>query len=251
MTIVSHQHRFIFLKTRKTAGTSIEAALAEACGPNDILAISPDATQSTGIPRRNTRIPLSQLGPHSLRGFLARALKNARRLPRAHELEHCPFLPVVTQHMPALPLREIVGEKIWSSYYKFTIERNPYDRLVSLYFWRKRFYDLDCSFEDFARAALKGSKRQQKSLRAEGLSNLPFYMIGDQICVDKVVLFESLDTSLKDALCNIGLQNDVTLPRLKSRIRTDSDYRSWYDQGILALARHYFRVEEEVFGYRF
>ena len=35
--IVSHQHRFVFIKTRKTAGTSIEIALAEHCGPADII----------------------------------------------------------------------------------------------------------------------------------------------------------------------------------------------------------------------
>ena len=31
--IISHEHKFIFLKTKKTAGTAIEAALSELCGP--------------------------------------------------------------------------------------------------------------------------------------------------------------------------------------------------------------------------
>ena len=35
--IVSHEHRFIFIKTRKTAGTSIEISLSKYCGPNDII----------------------------------------------------------------------------------------------------------------------------------------------------------------------------------------------------------------------
>ena len=40
--IVSHQHRFIFIKTQKTAGTSIEMALSSICGATDIIsAISP------------------------------------------------------------------------------------------------------------------------------------------------------------------------------------------------------------------
>ena len=30
--IISHEHKFIFLKTKKTAGTAIEAALSELCG---------------------------------------------------------------------------------------------------------------------------------------------------------------------------------------------------------------------------
>ena len=35
--IISHKHKFIFLKTVKTAGTSIEIALSKYCGPDDII----------------------------------------------------------------------------------------------------------------------------------------------------------------------------------------------------------------------
>jgi len=35
--IISHKHKFIFIKTRKTAGTSIEIFLSQFCGKNDTL----------------------------------------------------------------------------------------------------------------------------------------------------------------------------------------------------------------------
>jgi hypothetical protein len=35
--IISHEHKFIFVKTRKTAGTSIEIALSKFCGPDDVI----------------------------------------------------------------------------------------------------------------------------------------------------------------------------------------------------------------------
>src|SRR4026208_1557900 len=35
--IVSHTDKFIFLKTKKTAGTSIELALSELCGSDDVI----------------------------------------------------------------------------------------------------------------------------------------------------------------------------------------------------------------------
>ena len=35
--ILSHEHKFIFLRTKKTAGTSIELALSELCGPDDVI----------------------------------------------------------------------------------------------------------------------------------------------------------------------------------------------------------------------
>ena len=35
--IISHKYKFIFLKTKKTAGTSIEISLSRYCGNNDII----------------------------------------------------------------------------------------------------------------------------------------------------------------------------------------------------------------------
>ena len=35
--IISHKHKFIFFKTRKTAGTSLQIALSEFCGSDDII----------------------------------------------------------------------------------------------------------------------------------------------------------------------------------------------------------------------
>ena len=35
--IISHKYRFIFVKTRKTAGTCVEAYLSQHCGDSDVL----------------------------------------------------------------------------------------------------------------------------------------------------------------------------------------------------------------------
>ena len=35
--IISHRHKFIFVKTKKTAGTSIETLLASVCGEEDVI----------------------------------------------------------------------------------------------------------------------------------------------------------------------------------------------------------------------
>jgi hypothetical protein len=37
--IVSHEHKFIFLKTKKTASTSIELALSALCGDGDVITL--------------------------------------------------------------------------------------------------------------------------------------------------------------------------------------------------------------------
>src|SRR6476661_3864555 len=97
--IISHRHRFIFLKRRKTAGTSLELALSEHCGPDDLItAVSPEDEAT----RRTLGFP----GPQN--HFI-----NGRE---------------VMNHHPASIAMAIVGPDKWSSYYKFTIERNPYDK---------------------------------------------------------------------------------------------------------------------------
>ena len=35
--IISHKHKFIFIKCRKTAGSSVEISLSQLCGPEDII----------------------------------------------------------------------------------------------------------------------------------------------------------------------------------------------------------------------
>jgi hypothetical protein len=51
MAIISFSRQFIFIKTRKTAGTSMEVHLAAACGPDDI--VTPIRPERSGHQPRN------------------------------------------------------------------------------------------------------------------------------------------------------------------------------------------------------
>ena len=55
-------------------------------------------------------------------------------------------------HIPAKEIRRLIGEEIWNGYYKFTIEKNPWDRQVSLYHWHYRDIDAKPSFDLFIRS---------------------------------------------------------------------------------------------------
>lgn len=91
--IISHQNRLIFVKTLKTAGTSIEVFLSQRCGPNDVV---------TPI--------LPHVEPHR---------------PRNHE--------GYFNHITAAAIRERLGPEIWRSHFKFCVERNPWDKTLSYY----------------------------------------------------------------------------------------------------------------------
>ena len=60
-----------------------------------------------------------------------------------------------TKHISAGMARKIYGEEVWRTYTKFSVVRNPWDRVVSM--WATQWWheasglDENCSFEEFIR----------------------------------------------------------------------------------------------------
>lgn len=184
--IVSHKHKFIFLKTNKTAGTSIEIALSAICGPDDIITPISDEDEAT-------RQSMCSIGPQNYQAVGKKDLYN---------------------HASAKEVKAFVGDDIWQDYFKFCIERNPWDRVVSLYFWRE--------------SARKGEKRGISDFIAEegALSilrkrGMELYSIDGEIAVDKVCRFEELESDLSSVLNKLGVTSKLNLPRAKSKSRSD------------------------------
>ena len=87
--IISHSRRFIFVKTVKTGGTSLEMALSKYCAPGDVLTplIPPEESQRrqiAGIGAQNYQVPLSD---YSLK---KRAKMMVRRKRENRFYEHTP-----------------------------------------------------------------------------------------------------------------------------------------------------------------
>jgi hypothetical protein len=224
--IVSHQHRFIFVKTRKTAGTSLEIALSDICGPSDIITpITPEDESARQRGPQNTTWPL--------RGMSAKLLYlwvRKRRRPRFYN------------HMPAKLIRDAVGHKVWNSYLTFTVERNPWDRAVSLYFWsRERLHG--APFSSFLR-----------DLPSRKLSNRHMYCIDNRLVVTRVLRFERLQDDVSDLWREMGFPGKPSLTYAKGNYRPGEarDYRSMYssDEEITIVAEAC-RWEIDRFGYSF
>lgn len=110
MVLVCHDKRFVFLKTRKTAGTSVEMFLQSLCAAND------------GPPVEKTH---ALVAPHYIVG--------RRRIPEA---ERNALDLVWYNHMPASDVRTQIGEDAWQSYRKIATVRNPFDLAVSQFYFR-------------------------------------------------------------------------------------------------------------------
>ena len=253
MAIISHRHKFIFIKTRKTAGSSIEIFLAGSVGPEDIMCPTGDG-KKIGIVDQNNRKNIRELTFRDFSQFSRRFIKNMvksgkpdfkRSFNKLHRV-------IKSSHASASELKDICGEEIWNSYYKFCFERNPFDRLISLYHWRSRNLKVKPHFKEFVSSIIeKHNKQQKKNKNSSFWSNRPFYEIDEQIVVDKVCKFENLEQEMRDFYALKGMPWDGELPHMKGGFRPEKHYREYYDSELRRLCESAFSFEMENFGYRF
>jgi hypothetical protein len=119
--LLSHVCKFIYLKTRKTAGTSVEIYFEPYCV---------DPKNYSGE-RHGRAAEVSEWG-----------IVGSRRMEAGSPWYN---------HMPAEEIRNLTGRDVWDAYYKFCVIRNPFDKVVS-YFWHEAGLELGEQFRaaDFA-----------------------------------------------------------------------------------------------------
>ena len=194
--IISHSRRFIFVKTTKTGGTSLELALSKYCGPEDI--ITPVLPEEEPL-----REKIGGKGPQNFEVPLGEA--NVRQQIRQLILQRKPK-EKFSEHLPAQKIRDRIPDAVWRDYFKFTIVRHPYDRIVSsFYFARKMiprlkldlYYDLD-DLDQYLR------------YRAGDINhNWHLYTENDELLVDHVVRLERLEEDLARVSKEIGLEHNL------------------------------------------
>lgn len=225
--IVSRHYRFIFIKTVKTADTSVEVVLSRVCGPDDV--VTPVHSREPGHKVRNHRgafnpvIDLAVLGARSAPGILKRFIRAQR----------------FYNHMPARLLRARLGEAVWRSYFKFTIERDPWEKTLSFFHMAKARGETPTSLVAFLAAG-----------RFPPASELYTDRHG-RILVDRVLRYESLDTELRDLPAQRGIAQPGALPSAKGGYRRD--HREAAEILTAAQARKIaerYAFEIEDFGYR-
>lgn len=201
--IISHKYKFIFVKTMKTAGTSIEVFLSQHCGALDIL---------TPI---NPPVP-----PHTPRNY-----------------------GNFYNHIPAHAIREQVEPHVWNSYFKFCVERNPWDKVISDFHFWKNWKHHDLTFEQYLTNRIFPI-------------NLPLYTEpGDpqKIVVDEVLNYEQLGDGLSRVFMSLGIPFQGALEvHAKSQFRADKRHYSEVltaDQADIISGA--FQQEIALHGYRF
>ncbi len=211
----------------KTAGTSLEIALSQHCGPDDVItrfkpAEDEQQRADLGFPgAQNDELPLAANSPRGL----ASAVRH-RQKPRHFD------------HMPASQIRKAVGRQVFDSYFKFTIERNPFDKAISRYWWATRHKD---SRPDLTKYLMGSTDR---------LTDWPLYSDHDNVLVDYVMRYEELAHDVACVGAHLGI--DLSLPdkRAKGGVRADERH---YSEVMSPIARRRIETvcwrELSAFGY--
>ena len=125
--LVSHRKKFIFTKTAKTAGTSVESYFEKYCMPEG------EWQQS------HTREEyISETGIIGYRG---------KKPPETK----------FYGHMSASEIKGYLGPEVWEDYFKFTVIRNPFDKLVSgfkMYEDRRKAYSFKRKIKTYIKRRL-------------------------------------------------------------------------------------------------
>ena len=230
--IISHEHKFIFLKSKKTAGTAVEAALSQLCGPDDVITPYREESEQDrkGLAPQNYRIdhPLKPKRP-----LLRRLLGRPERYYHASVGYY--------EHMPAWRVRGYVGEEVWGSYFKFAFDRNPWDRQVSWYLYKTKTKRRRPTFERFMQS--KGAF----------VDNFTIYTIDAEPAVDFIGRYENLEADLNRALAQAGVGRRIEVPRTNVTRNRDAElgYRSYFTAETRALVGAWYAPEIALLGYEF
>lgn len=223
VVIYSPAHNLVFLKTIKTAGTSIEMEISRH--------VDDEAVLTPIIPEEAERVAHAGRGAqnHDRRAEVSEL--TLRRLVGGVKRRQWPRVPLFWHHITASEVRSRIGDQQWSDATKVCVVRNPWEVFASRFqMERDRRADIDTVDDMVSRIGVT--------------SNWPIYTIDDEIVVDHVVRYEDLG-HLSEVLLGVGIEIGE-LPRAKA----SGSRREPLEQRHVDLVADVCRQEIEHFGYR-
>lgn len=208
MVLVSHTNEFIFLKTRKTAGTTVEMCLEPAC-------------TRPGTPVvEETQTRISKYG-----------IVGARLVPERKPKWVFRKSNIWRNHAPAQRVKSALGAERFDRYTKISCVRNPFDRCVSLFHWRglgqDDFAQTRQAFRDFL-----SSRRWSDDIKITH--------VGTTYVIDHMIRFENLREDIEDTARTLGVEVNVdALPHTKSTAKTRKKHAvaDYYDEDTIEIVK--------------
>jgi hypothetical protein len=224
--LCSHNKRFIYLKTQKTAGTSIEIFFQRFCLPDGRFVES-----------------------HSVEETITEAGIVGSRLEGRKNTDN------FYNHMNAEDVKRKLGAEVFESYFKFCVVRNPYDKMVSKFWWQLGLSD--DGKREVAKLPFRDIKTAFKQYILSMAGNLcndrQVYTIDNELVVNAAIRFEKLieDTSAVCEKLKINFDhNQVGSYKSGHRVRGEH-WSEYYDEDLVTLVEREYSFELKEFSYKF
>ena len=209
--ILSHEWKFIFIKGRKVAGTSIEMALSTICGPDDIVTpITPyDEIQRirAGGYCRNYGVDAKQEDRY--RRLLAESSTqnlDGVSIPKSTYYNH-------------MSLREVYDlcDRNIQDYRVIFAERSPYSKIISLINMKVNFRSYIISGEMLYSDSLFAKEREVffNNGAIDFVKNIDLYREEDGTIRSDPISYDRLHDDFRNTLSALGVKNALPLPHSK------------------------------------
>ena len=228
MVLVSHKYKFIYLKTRKTGSTSVDAFFEQFCIPDEEVA--------------NFKIKHGAVQKITDAGIVGSRFNGGKATDDWRN------------HKPANVVRDLLGEEKFNAYFKFTVIRNPWDKAVSLYHYHKGAKH--GSFIDF----IAKNMLERLSVRERGKHSIDWYIhsLEDKPICNRYLRFETLREDVEQLCKDLKLQNYTmdAFPHYK-KSNNRPHYSEFYkkdgviDEETVNHVKKFYAKEVDYFGYVF
>ncbi len=185
--------------------------------------------------------------------FLAIAKTGTSSIETALSSYRSPLTGNFSKHATCVKLQRELPENIWGSYFKFAFVRNPYDRMQSWYFYRKRAelanpahprhhrYTGNITFDEFIETF---SKRDWMLNQVAWVAPPA---LGGEMQVDFVGRYETLEDDFRKVCHRIGVPHSP-LPTIRNS-HNDASAAALWNSHTRSVINEYFRQDFETFGY--
>lgn len=162
-------------------------------------------------------------------------------------MERALGLPFIN-HSTALQCKEIVGERRWEARFSFSLVRNPYLRLASMYAYRSAPSLQKGSSGQFCKWLEDIAKKNRSGNAGAKISPQIFWLANQdgKIIVDKWYKLEEVYSEQHDLEQRLGFS--LNLERLNQQPRM-IDYRELYSTDAISLVREIYADDFRRFGY--
>ena len=222
--LISHKYKFIFLKSMKTASSSVFSFFTPYC-------ISPEALKFFDY--ANNYKSIGGFTDPTEYGIVGREKKHLK--PFDHPL-----------HVHAKYVRDYVNSlnpNMWNEYFKFTTVRNPWDLCVSRYFFHVNFYVEKIKFNKFI-----------KNMHQLNNISYPFYRINGKYVCDFYIRYEQLKEDIAKACDIVGITDynfDNLISKHSNYRPKNLHYSEMYNKETKNLVADLYADDIKKFDYKF